>query len=86
MQRENCVEPAKRDAVPGIGDILNVVGSQDVGGKRPQASKDARVAADPARIFSEASIADVVQAILNAPVPANSLGANRGRQGNVGDE
>ena len=60
--------------------------AQDVGGERAQACKDAGIASDAAGVFCEATVADVVIAVLDAPVVADGLGALSGWQHNVADE
>jgi len=72
--------------MPRIGDIANVIEAQDVGGERAQAGEDAGIAADAAGILGKAAVADVVGAVLDAPMVADGLGADGGWQDDVGDK
>ena len=65
---------------------MNIVKPQDIGGEGMQASKDPWITANTAGILSKAAVTHVVRAVLYAPVLAYGFGADRGRQGDVGDE
>ncbi len=65
---------------------MNIVKPQDIGGEGTQASKDPWITANTAGILSKAAVTHVVRAVLYAPVLAYGFGADRGRQGDVGDE
>ena len=80
------MDAAKGDAMASVCDIANAVEAQDVGGERAQACKDARIAADAAGVFCEATVADVVRAVFYAPVVAYGLGALSGWQNDATDE
>ena len=47
---------------------MNAIEAQDVGSERAETGKDARIAADAAGILGEATVTDVVGAILDVPV------------------
>lgn len=83
---EDGADAAKGDAMASVCDIVNAIEAQDVGGERAQACKDAGIASDAAGVFCEATVADVVRAVLDAPVVADGLGALSGRQHDVTDE
>ena len=83
---EDGTDAAKGDAMASVCDIVNAIEAQDVGGERAQACKDAGIASDAAGVFCEATVADVVRAVLDAPVVADGLGALSGRQHDVTDE
>ena len=83
---EDRADAAKGDAMASVCDIANAVEAQDVGGERAQACKDARIAADAAGVFCEATVADVVRAVFYAPVVADGLGTLSGWQHDVTDE
>ena len=83
---EDRTDAAKGDAVASICNIANAVEAQDVGGERAQAGKYARIAADAAGVLCEAAVADVVGAVLDAPVVAYGLGALSRWQHDVTDE
>ena len=44
---------------------MNAVEAQDVGSERAQTREDARIAADAAGVLGEATVADIVGAILD---------------------
>jgi hypothetical protein len=83
---EDGTDAAKGDAMASVCDIVNAIEAQDVGGERAQACKDAGIASDAAGVFCEATVADVVIAVLDAPVVADGLGALSGWQHGVADE
>lgn len=83
---EDGTDAAKGDAMASVCDIVNAIEAQDVGGERAQACKDAGIASDAAGVFCEATVADVVRAVLDAPVVADGLGALSGWQHDVADE
>ena len=83
---EDRADAAKGDAMASVCDIANAVEAQDVGGERAQACKDARIAADAAGVFCEATVADVVRAVFYAPVVAYGVAALSGWQNDVADE
>ena len=83
---EDGTDAAKGDAMASVCDIVNAIEAQDVGGERAQACKDAGIASDAAGVFCEATVADVVRAVLDAPVVADGLGALSGWQHDVTDE
>lgn len=83
---EDGADAAKGDAMASVCDIVNAIEAQDVGGERAQACKDAGIASDAAGVFCEATVADVVRAVLDAPVVADGLGALSGWQHDVADE
>jgi hypothetical protein len=85
-QTEDRADAAKGDAMASVCDIANAVEAQDVGGERAQACKDAGIAADAAGVFCEATVANIVRAVLDAPVVADGLGALSGWQHDVTDE
>src|SRR3954453_4108378 len=62
---------------------MDAVEAQDIGGERTQTRKDARIAADPAGVLGEATVTDVVGAILDMPMVTNGFGALSGRQHDV---
>ena len=72
--------------MPRICDIAHIIEAQDVGGERAQAGEDAGIAADAAGVLGEAAVADVVGAILDAPVVADGFGAGSGWQNDVADK
>ena len=53
---------------------MNAVEAQDVGSERAQTRKDARIAADAAGVLGEATVTDVVRAILDVPVLTDGFG------------
>jgi hypothetical protein len=65
---------------------MNAVEAQDVGSERAQTCKDARIAADAAGVLGEATVTDVVRAILDVPVVADGFGTLSGWQHDVADE
>jgi hypothetical protein len=83
---KDCIEAAEADAMPGVRDVMNIVKPQDIGGEGTQTSKDPGITANAAGILSKAAVTHVVRAVLYAPVLAYGFGADRGRQGDVGDE
>ena len=83
---EDCFDAAEGEAMPRICDIAHIIEAQDVGGERAQAGEDAGIAADAAGVLGEAAVADVVGAILDAPVVADGFGAGGGWQNDVADK
>ena len=65
---------------------MNAVEAQDVGRERSQTRKDARIAADAAGVLGEATVTDVVRAILDVPVVTDGFGTLSGWQHDVADE
>ena len=59
---------------------MNAVEAQDVGSERAQAGKGARIAADTAGVLGEATVTDVVGAILDVPVVTDGFGTLSGWQ------
>ena len=51
-----------------------------------QAGEDARIAADATCVLGEGNVAHIMGAVLNAPVLADGLSADRRRQDGVADE
>ena len=64
---EDGTDAAKGDAMASVCDIVNAIEAQDVGGERAQACKDAGIASDAAGVFCEATVADVVIAVVSRP-------------------
>ena len=62
---------------------MNAVEAQDVGSERAQTRKDARIAADAAGVLGEATVTDVVRAILDVPVLTDGFGTLSGWQHDV---
>src|SRR5689334_8430915 len=65
---------------------MNAVEAQDVGSERAQARKDARIASDAAGVLGEATVTDVVGAILDVPVVTDGLGTLSRWQHDVADK
>ena len=65
---------------------MNAVEAQDVGSKGAQTRKDARIAADAAGVLGEATVTDVVRAILDVPVVTDGFGTLSGWEHDVADE
>jgi hypothetical protein len=65
---------------------VNAAEAQMFGSERAQTRKDARIAADAAAVPSEASVTDVVGAILDAPVDTDGFGTLSGWQHDVADK
>jgi hypothetical protein len=83
---EDCIDAAEGDAMPTIRDVMNAVEAQDVGSKGAQTRKDARITADAAGVLGEASVTDVLGAILDVPVVTDGFGTLSGWQHDVADE
>lgn len=67
-------------AVPeGLGDVGYSVFADDVEGEAAGSSHDAGVAADAAAIFVAGNVADIMVAVLDAPMASNG-GGPRGRR------
>jgi hypothetical protein len=65
---------------------MNAVEAQDVGSERAQTRKDARIASDAAGVLGEATVTDVVGAILDVPVVTDGLGTLSRWQHDVADK
>ena len=65
---------------------MDTVEAQDIGGERAQTRKDARIAADPAGVLGEATVTDVVGAILDVSVVTDGLGTLSRWQHDVADK
>jgi hypothetical protein len=65
---------------------MNAVEAQDVGSERAQTGKDARIAADAAGVLCEATVTDVVRAILDVPVATDGFGTLGGWQRDTADK
>ena len=65
---------------------MNAVEAQDVGSERSETREDARIAADAAGIFGEATVTDIVGAIFDVPVVTDGFGALSGWQHDVADK
>jgi hypothetical protein len=66
--------PTEGDAIASVAQVLDAVETENVARKVPQASKDARIAADATGVLAEAAIADVVEAVFDRPVMADRPG------------
>ena len=62
---------------------MKAVEAQDVGSERTETRKDARIAADAAGIFGEATVTDIVAAVLDVPVVTDGFGALSGWEHNI---
>src|SRR3954454_6625779 len=85
-QREHCIDASDSDAIAPVTHVVHVVEAEDVGGEGSQASEDAGVAADPSVVLAEAYNRDIVQAVLEPPMAADSVSAGCGGQGDGGNE
>ena len=65
---------------------MNAVEAQDVGSERAQTRKDARIASDAAGVLGEATVTDVVGAILDVPVVTDGFGTLSRWQHDVADK
>src|SRR6516162_961952 len=74
------------DAITCVADVLNVVEAQNVGRKGSQASEDPGVAANATGVLAEAAVADIMRAVFDRPMLADSLGTERGGQQELADE
>src|SRR5919107_5057506 len=59
---------AESVGVDGLAHVVDAVGAQDVERERAQAGEDAGPAPDPAVVLPQDAVADMVVAVLDAPV------------------
>ena len=76
----------KAPVMPGVADVLNVVEAQNVGRKGSQASEDPGVAANATGVLAEAAVADIMLAVFDRPMLADSLSTEGGGQQELADE
>src|SRR5918993_2356479 len=62
--------------VDRLAHVADAVGAQDVERERAQAGEDAGLAPDAAGVLAERAVADVVVAVLDAPMAADGRGAS----------
>ena len=61
----------ERGAPSGVFDVLVAVGAEQIIGEGSQSRRDVRVLADARSVLGEGRVADVMAAVLDAPMPAN---------------
>src|SRR5215211_7118513 len=75
--------------VDGLAHVADAAGAQDVERERAQPGEDAGLAPDPAVVLAQDAVADVVVAVLDAPVrpdrPPEALGLEVDLADVVGD-
>src|SRR5215218_4100913 len=70
--------------VDGLAHVADAAGAQDVERERAQPGEDAGLAPDPAVVLAQDAVADVVVAVLDAPVGPDRPPEGRGVQPDLG--